>query len=369
MITAIIITSLSILTFGTKAFGYQEFVRHGYFSCISCHLSPAGGGILTEYGRSYGAEKLTRSASKDEEKPFHGLAPEMPSWLMLGGNIRQVQTATKTATTHDGRWIAMQRDIDVCAKGGPVTACVTGGIVRRAEQEASGQTRYGIRKALVQFQSQTQTGESLITRAGKFSPRYGLMIADHTSFIKQSLGFGLGDEQNQVDATWTTEKFEIAGSYIFDRVPGMTLNAMIPVKETMQVGMSYRSQNAPDFTTHTDGLFAGLGFSDATYLLAEVDRQTTALDAGPQELPRTSTTWVTYTKLGHEVSRGIVTYVQHQVEFKESAGNTQRRDSFGLGIQVFPRPHFEIDAYYGRIVNQKNMTYMNMAYILLHYYI
>ena len=41
-----------LLLFGSlTSFGYESMIRKGYSSCIACHQSPSGGGILTDYGK------------------------------------------------------------------------------------------------------------------------------------------------------------------------------------------------------------------------------------------------------------------------------------------------------------------------------
>jgi len=334
---------------------------------------------VTDYGRSFSAEKLARSSVKDEEKPFHGFAAELPAWLLVGGNFRQVQSATETSSYREGRWIAMQRDVDVCVKRDPAIACVTGGIVRRSEQDPDGKTRYGARKFVIQ----SQFGESLLVREGRFSPRYGLMIADHTSSIKRGLGFGLNDERDQLEFTYTTETYEVAVGYEFGRTiklniadrdittktSGMTATAMMPIKNTHRVGTSYRSQKEEDRTIQTVGLFGAQGFTELTYLLLEVDQQDVLLESAPEGVSKRTDALVSYAKLGHEVTAGVVGYVSHQKENKGTGSSKIKREQIGLGLQWFPRPHFEVEGFYGKIFTDSSYSFTNLAYLVLHYYL
>src|ERR1700722_15897581 len=41
------------------AFAFPEMARHGYTQCTACHVSPAGGGVLTEYGRELSSDLLS----------------------------------------------------------------------------------------------------------------------------------------------------------------------------------------------------------------------------------------------------------------------------------------------------------------------
>ena len=58
--------------FAAPAWAFPEMIRHGYTSCMTCHVSPNGGGLMTPYGRSMSKEILSRHAYEGEERLFHG---------------------------------------------------------------------------------------------------------------------------------------------------------------------------------------------------------------------------------------------------------------------------------------------------------
>src|SRR4051812_4887953 len=41
----------------TRAEAYATYIRHEYVTCVACHQSPRGGGMLTPYGRGIGASQ------------------------------------------------------------------------------------------------------------------------------------------------------------------------------------------------------------------------------------------------------------------------------------------------------------------------
>ena len=59
--------------FGVQsALAYPEMIRHGYVSCLTCHMSPSGGGVLTQYGRSLAKELVsfrTPETAKSDDNP------------------------------------------------------------------------------------------------------------------------------------------------------------------------------------------------------------------------------------------------------------------------------------------------------------
>ena len=97
-------------------------IREGESRCVSCHVDPSGGGLLTAFGREQGADILrTRfSANEDQEAitrrgKFLWGAFDTPDWLLLGGAFRPALLIThaseggQSITTRTG--IIMQADL------------------------------------------------------------------------------------------------------------------------------------------------------------------------------------------------------------------------------------------------------------------
>ena len=85
------------------AWAFPEFVRHGYTNCATCHASPNGGGMLTEYGRAISKELLSHGSwffekkmdlqaplENRDEQPLGGMM-SLPKGLSLGGDVRALQ--------------------------------------------------------------------------------------------------------------------------------------------------------------------------------------------------------------------------------------------------------------------------------------
>lgn len=331
--------------FATPAEAYPEFVRHGYFSCTSCHVSPGGGGALTEYGRGFEAEKLATFVRKDEELPLHGLVGPTPPWLVVGGNMRQIQTVTESARSRDGRYIPMQRDLEACVHPGPVFVCATEDFQDKRTRRAS---------------VRGDIGENFTLRAGRFLPRYGLMIANHTSAIRQGLGFDQDAETDQVEATFLSERVEVTAAKGFGRKRGdlpkaETGSAFFSASEKTRLGASYHRAKE----TRTIGVNVATALGDQWFLLAEVDEQI---------VPHKRAA-VSFLRLGYELARGFFPYVTHEVTFKNVEYGATRRDLYGYGLQWFPRPHFELDTLFGHALSRETMSYASAAYLLLHYHL
>ena len=106
-----------------RAEAYTWMIRYGHGSCVSCHLDPSGGGLLTSYGRDEGADVLrTRwSANQDDEAisrrgQFLWGAFNTPDWLLLGGSFRPALLVTQVpepsgGTNTSSQVILMQADL------------------------------------------------------------------------------------------------------------------------------------------------------------------------------------------------------------------------------------------------------------------
>jgi hypothetical protein len=64
---------------------YPQFQLSRDKTCTGCHISPAGGGLLTENG-----ESVSESIAMIDDHSgafFYGKVP-LPEWLVLGGELR-----------------------------------------------------------------------------------------------------------------------------------------------------------------------------------------------------------------------------------------------------------------------------------------
>ncbi len=234
----------------TTANAFPEFVRFGYQSCSSCHVSPAGGGILTSYGRSFASEKLSTWSYENEEQLLHG-AVLMPEWLIIGGNVRQLQSYVETPRARDARWLPMQRDFDACVSKFSATFCATIGITKPAALSGDQHSQYGMRKYMLKY----DVNDYASVRLGRFFTRYGLMIANHTSAIRKGLGFFPLSETDHLELNFANELFDLSlaqdlGKIIslagepsndkLDHPKGPTLFAALSVGASARVGLSAR---------------------------------------------------------------------------------------------------------------------------------
>jgi hypothetical protein len=104
--------ALLILLASSTAHAYPQFqLTTGTDRCTSCHFSPAGGGLINDYGRDEAAPSISRGG---DGRFAHG-AWTPPSWLQLGADLRGVALVKLREPDTDPAIFPMQTDVYVRA--------------------------------------------------------------------------------------------------------------------------------------------------------------------------------------------------------------------------------------------------------------
>jgi hypothetical protein len=167
-----------------RAEAYPQYQLSRDQTCAGCHLSPAGGGLLSENGYSV-AE--TMGQFTDSSAFMYGVVP-MPSWLAVGGDLR---SSTGFLHTPDNSpvFIPMQADVYANATFQGFSLHVTVG--GRPAQWISGNGTPGVldrlwsREHYVMWQQDPASREGLFVRAGRFMPVFGLRFAEHPDYTRR----------------------------------------------------------------------------------------------------------------------------------------------------------------------------------------
>jgi hypothetical protein len=271
----------------------------------------------------------------------------------------------------------MQRDLSACVQAAITWTCATAGLLPRDPDD---DMKYGMRLASLRV----DLGESGVLRVGRFFPRYGLMIADHTAPIRQGLGFTQNRETDQVEATYVSETIEATVYRDFGRVARFTGDTKasndsfdpafggffaVALGKSSRAGASYRREQHDASVVHDAGIFGALAPSKEVYVLAEVDEKTTVANEETSATPHYARAATSYLKIGYEAMRGLVPYLLHEVDFQDVRQGETRADTLGVGTQWYPRPHFEIDGLWGYRLARRDMSYASTGYLLLHYFL
>ena len=217
--------------------------------------------------------------------------------------------------------------------------------------------------------------EQLSVRFGRFMPAYGINTPDHVIPIKSNLGWDEGNETYNLELSWITETWSMFATGIFGKWDGQQVNQeqgfvlrpSVAVADTYKVGLSYEYGIDPAYNRNVIGPWGILGFTKHFFLLTEFDAQQTSMNA-----PASGSHWgaVDYNKLDYEFVQGMHAYITQdfaQLNFNQFS---TLQNSYGVGLQFFPRPHFEINASYQwlRQIFVGN-TYTDFAWIMFNVYI
>lgn len=352
-----------LIFFGGRAWAYPDTIRHGYTSCTSCHVSPSGGGLMTDYGRSLSKELISTTGYKNEEQPLHGALsfiprPKLLERIVVGGDARYLQRKnyTKSGETEEKFWMQAQ------ARAGLILDKIKliGSIGNIENPRVTDKVEWTVPEAYGIF----SLDQKVSLRAGRFNPMYGLRLPDHNLWVKSEAGLQPWLRQDTAEMIFEDEKtlFSLAGFQSSSRMPvnfqttGYTLNLYQVVGETYRFGLSGTNAEGQGIRKRTATGHATLGFTKDFYTHIEVLRSwTTGV-----------TKDVTFLKTAYEIFKGFVPYGQFQSRMdRAQPGNTQVR--YGGGVLFYPRPHFELQFQFEQLQAKPNPS--REGFLMLHYYL
>lgn len=361
-------TLFSLLFFATAfAFGYPENIRHGYVNCTTCHVSPNGGGILTPYGRSLSREVISTWGTEAETKWMYFVEP--PDWLNLGGNIRWIQTRKDTPTYRQDRFILMQADFEAAATYDKFSFVGTLGRSEFDRPKTVGEFLVSHRHYLMYKHS-----DEITFRAGRFLQAFGLAVGDHTVVTRRTLGFDQNRETYNVEASYIGEKYDLYVTLNLGRIDqpsykrerGASVRGSMQTNEKYKYGLGYYFGHNENSDRQLFGPYALVALIKPLVFLQETDFIRTASGSGADY-------WglAHYAKLDFEPIQGLHFFLMEDFYRGDFRNALTVTNSFGAGIQFFPRPHFELIAQFQRmkILAVDPNHYNDYLWLQMHFYL
>jgi hypothetical protein len=200
-----------------SAIAYPQWqLTSGSVRCNECHYSPAGGGLITSYGRDAVGDQL--STFDGDGTLLHGTVTP-PRWLALGADLRGAFVANGVQDPNGATIAAFPMQADVGARvaiphGISVMATVgLRGITRDPGVDVTGQefqpvsaSRLISREHYAMWQPEVQ---GKYVRMGRFFAPYGLRFSEHVLYIRRDLGFDHLEETYNLSAGYTYQKWEL----------------------------------------------------------------------------------------------------------------------------------------------------------------
>jgi len=360
-----IVLFLNFLT--QTAFAFPGMVSHGYINCQACHVSPTGGGLLTQYGRALSNEVLSSTGSEEESVFLYDLIKQ-PEWLNLGGDARTLVLYRDTPTIREGRVIIMQLDLEAGLSFDPFYAVGTFGYKDTPQPEP-------LREHLISRRHYLgyRATEEIGFRLGRFNPGYGINTDDHAITIKRGLGWDQETESYNIESSYINESINFYLTGIFgridepklDREKGFAVSASSGFADTFKLGASYFNGKNDLTHRHVFGPFGVLGFTPELVLMSEIDFQ-----AVKDNLPSTDRVWgyVNYQKLDYEFLKGVHGFLTQEYSQLDWSTDRTKVQTYGVGGRYFPRPHIELSAAFNVSTRPTLNANTYLSYLNLHYY-
>jgi hypothetical protein len=209
---------LLALLAGGAADAFPHFqLSTGNATCQSCHEAPAGGRLLTEFGRDQSEDPL--SAFGGSGGLLHGLV-KLPGWVNVGGDFRFAGLVNDNGQTEGIRTNAFPMQADLAVRIGPeiLSATVVIGLrgTARGEQRPPDSNLPPPPPTAVISREHYLTARlpdsPLYARVGRFYAPFGLRLADHTTYIRRYLDLNLEQETYNVSAGSVSDDWELHGT-------------------------------------------------------------------------------------------------------------------------------------------------------------
>lgn len=271
---------------------------------------------------------------------------ETLKWLRSQILLRGVQTYRNTPTIEKAQFIPMQANLEVGVDTESIAIVSTVGF--RANDASKELKEFFSRRhyALYRF------SEHYSARLGKFMRAFGLNGPDHISATRRGLSFDQGSESYNLEMNYTGETFNhsvtLGSSLPEDRGAkkdeGISFDTSYFWKNHSRFGVSVYHGRQSDSERLVLGPYFTISFSDKLYLSSEVFYQDKLNKAGSTRAQG----YATFSRLGYEAYKGVLPFVQFDRASLQSSDLSSQFDSYGLGLQWLPYPHFDFMVFAGK---------------------
>jgi hypothetical protein len=372
-----------VVALAAPAAAYPQFqLSSGSVRCSQCHISPSGGGLLTQWGSEESADTITPGG---DARFLHGLVT-LPEWLQLGGDLRVAALANDVGSTEGTELAAfpMQADIGAAINAGALK--VVGYVGARGRVRSGAPTSPPSSGSMVESPSlasyfisrehyvmyQPDEAEGFYVRAGRFAAPYGLRLADHTAYVRRYLGYNLLEETYGVGVGYLANAIEIhATGFVYDplqggprKEAGGALMAEMQPGNTAVIGLSARAGVASTDTRLQAGLHAKLWIDGAKLLMqGEVDGVHQTFDGGGARNQLAAYVGPVLVPM-----KGLYTGVAYQAFAEDLAVHSVLRQGIDAWASYLPHTHIEIMlSARGQRIGPHEHAYLTM--LQLHYYL
>jgi hypothetical protein len=355
------------------AAAYPEFqLATGNGRCSLCHISPTGGGLINDYGRSESSATISQFGGNGDF--LYGVYKE-PEWMKLGVDLRGAFLAKQQVEDPEYYLFPMQGDTYGWFRFSDWSLYSSVGPHANVRESDLGKHGFGSREYWVMWRPKT-TG--YYARAGRFMMPFGLRSPDHRQYVRRDLGLGIWEETYNLSGGMVEDAWE-AHATLFTRVPDALQGA--GMRHTGLAALAEKRLGAEENLAVGLQGRAGFGDQDRLYLvggtgkywldgprvllLGELDLGYQDFTFGAAGRPQLAT-WL---GARYFPFQGLMVGAALERFDEDMTVKDVARDAAGVTVQYFPWAHWEV-LLFGKAEFQGDYGDASTSAMLqLHYYL
>ncbi len=363
------------------------FLARQYTRCTACHYSPAGGGMLTPYGRllshrelsTTGAGAASATAADDDprgEQAFlFGALGDALGPLHLGLELRPAHLRIGFPGGHEDMNFLMNMDLIGAVQENGWTAYATAG-----REPPNAAVRDGGLQADAAFVSYEhwagyQRDGGVGIRAGRFMPAFGVRFSDHTAYTRTALGFDRNDQVYGVEVSGTigpsllqvTASPGRAEAILHDRARrafSMAGRWQVDVSPRMAIVGSAIYRHPSELDPRSGAVGGAFGFAPTPRISVW-----TEVDASLQPAARGGHSWVAVNETAVEVYRGVWLKFSPQLRTSGNVPLFSEVRRLLFEADLLPRTHWNVGVSYYHDHNHTFESDASTVLAQLHLYL
>ncbi len=347
---------LSSLLIGTKTFALPRFAALTNLKCGSCHIDPNGGGMRNYYGAAMWGRETLPLHGDSMETTTSGFTPRLNDFVSIGMDM-QTLFYYQQQQNHSS-FYQMQGDIYLCAR--PVN-----NFLLYFNKGLYGFDVFGLANILP---------ANGYVKVGRFTPAYGTIVDDHTTFIRAKTVFpnfnrddtGVELGISPTHLTWNVGIFngEDGADPSNGKIRLITSRAEAFFRlDNLNIsfgGSAWVNKGVAGSLTMYSG-FAGLGYKDMT-VNAEVDFKKDKATLGTNE-------FISYIEANYLIISGLdikFIYDFYDPDLKYLTGSETR---YSAGAEFFPVPGIKLSPMFRFHTTAPGNVRQNEFDFLAHFFI
>ena len=198
------------LWFIPNASGHPSYIGEGQPSCVSCHVNPAGGGALSDYGRAMSASSLSTKMLFSEEISESGIESysgflwktKLPRWFRpeinyQGHYINRAMGRPQSESEYVHQFLEATV-VSQHLKNDALTFVASAGVTPARKRSSKYQEKVHHELISRNHYGQIKLTPGTFLMAGAMEKIYGLRVGDKSTFSRQRTGIAFNDQVHAV---------------------------------------------------------------------------------------------------------------------------------------------------------------------------